>query len=164
MLRSTLQQLWKKRYIFCYIYLLISYGFLIKHLDTLLLFKYYTIELCLGCGDQNIRQGSREQKNCTVLFLEYRKHRYDLSLEIIAFLAKLLKSAFCYFCYNLNSLLLGCQKTYLWFDSRFSKDNYSLRKCRKMQIISYKTRKICFLKCLWNLLLFYFCCVFFFVT
>ena len=54
---------------FCYIYLLIPYEFFKKHLNTLLLFKYHTIELCLGCGDQNIRQGSREQKTVQIFFL-----------------------------------------------------------------------------------------------
>ena len=60
----------QKRYAFCFfVYLLIPYELLKKHLNTLLLFKYYTIKLCLGCGDQNIRQGSREQKNVQFFFL-----------------------------------------------------------------------------------------------
>ena len=123
----------KKRYVF--LLYLFTYFLSIskKHLNILPLFKYHTIKLFLRYAT---RTSDREVGCKKILhlcfFFDHGKHRRDLSLKIITFLAKLVKSAFCYFCYNLNSLLLGCQKTYLWFDGHFLKDNFYLQKCRKM--------------------------------
>ena len=113
-----------------------TYLFLMDFLKNISISCYFLsitwLNFAWGARPEHPTGKSGTKKILHFCFFNYGKHRCNLCLENIAFLVKLLKSAFCYFCYNLSFLLLGCQKTYLWFQDHFSKDNYSLQKCRKM--------------------------------